>query len=810
MTDPCPKLPLLPAALAVLLGGCGGGEAVMPKDKTFADALGSGACFASDGYGEPLIVDWRPEQRGDLEVTMKDGLPVVAYDCKSLRLLADCTVEGSFGFKGTTTKEQVVRLEDGLELGANLPFSAGSMAAQLTQESTLDVALVMVGKRMSTRREASRGDLRGRCQGATHFVRGVTLGAFAMETGTKGRARVASDFFGSTAGYDQRGAKTVKTREGSLDDCRKANPDDAKPPPQCASPLRLQLLPLGASPAAAAADGGAQVAGCPQGFVRAGGKCTKATEKLAYLCSPNDEKDCQKQCDAGDAGSCYNLANKLWKPAGRDRDSKRAMPLFEKACELGDENACNTLGLFHWERGDYGKALSLYKRACDAGESSACGNLGTMFKNGKGVPRSETRAAMFYRQACDAGNPPACGMLAALHEDGRGVPRDGKLALALQTRACEGKFPRGCGDLGVVYREGKNTPKDLTKARDLFQRACDGGDQKGCTNLGQLYESGDGVAKDELKAFSLYLRACETDYPTACIFVGSAYEKGKGVARDQRRSVEYFAKSCEAGNDATCSFLAGKLVRGDGTPKDPKRAAQVSRVACNRDYDTSCQNLTDIADMFFSGEGAPRDYVQAAGFYQSACNKGVARACSKLSYIIEFGKGGIRVDMPQAIKGYALACNRGHANACAMLAVVYWNGKGTARDPARATGLLEQACSKSEPWACLNLAVHAAFGIGRKREPKEAEKLFDTACSRPGNAACERILREECEGGEERACTVLGGLQHAGTGLKRDGLAGVKAMTKGCADGDALACELLKKVGAPVPKTARKPGYEVL
>src|SRR5262245_6762713 len=68
---------------ALAHAGCGSAvaEAIRPRASTYAEAAGATAC--ADGYGQPLVVDWRPEQRADLEVQMREGAVVLAYDCKS-------------------------------------------------------------------------------------------------------------------------------------------------------------------------------------------------------------------------------------------------------------------------------------------------------------------------------------------------------------------------------------------------------------------------------------------------------------------------------------------------------------------------------------------------------------------------------------------------------------------------------------------------------------------------------------------------------------------------------------------------------
>src|SRR5689334_7126808 len=55
---------------------------------------------------EPLVVDLQPEQRGELEIAMREGVAAVHYDCKQpLKVLRDCKIAGDYGFKGMQTKQ---------------------------------------------------------------------------------------------------------------------------------------------------------------------------------------------------------------------------------------------------------------------------------------------------------------------------------------------------------------------------------------------------------------------------------------------------------------------------------------------------------------------------------------------------------------------------------------------------------------------------------------------------------------------------------------------------------------------------------
>ena len=105
---------LVTCLAASALVGCGtgaAGNAVRPKETTAAEGLGEGACREADSSGEPLVVDWKPEQRGDLELVMKENVAVVAYSCKGIKLLKECKVDGKYGFRHVTKMKTVSEMK---------------------------------------------------------------------------------------------------------------------------------------------------------------------------------------------------------------------------------------------------------------------------------------------------------------------------------------------------------------------------------------------------------------------------------------------------------------------------------------------------------------------------------------------------------------------------------------------------------------------------------------------------------------------------------------------------------------------------
>jgi TPR repeat protein len=436
-----------------------------------------------DDFAEPLTIDWQSDTRAKLEVAMYQGIAVVAYDCKTIRLLPACRVEGTYGFVGTTTKEQVIRLENGYELGANLPVSAPPLKAKLTGDmqrgATLDVALMTIGKRVATLGDASSADLKGDCAGATHFVRAATVGAFAMGTGSKAHVETAVEVFGLGAKGSSSSSTSMSTGDGSLDDCRKATPDDSAPPEQCRALLRLQLRRIGIG-AKTRPTGGLAHNPCPSGLVLSEGKCTIPTANVVRLCTYGDAADCKAQCDRGDAGSCANLGLMFDLGQGVKPDASRAAQLFETACE--------------------------------AGNAPACGRRGEMFLAGSGPGVDAGRAREFLRRGCSGGWMAACTRLGDL-ERKTGLAVN---VLAMFERACRGGDGDGCASYGVIFGRGVGIPADPMKAVTYYTLGCDQNSLLGCTLLGEAYEKGEGVTADGARAADIYRRACDGGYADGC------------------------------------------------------------------------------------------------------------------------------------------------------------------------------------------------------------------------------------------------------------------------------------------------------
>lgn len=641
-------------------------KVVRPDAPTGAAALGSVdvACRPGAHDAEPYVVDLPSSARLDLEVAMKGGVAIVSYDCKTLKLLKGCSVPsttkgrvagGGYRFAGVSRKEEVIQLDDQNEIAANLPFSGVQLAGGLNQGATLDLALVLVGKRSTVVDGVTRPELEGSCDGATHFVRAATVGAFALEVGTRGEVRAVAEMLGAGASAKSTSSRKSMNRDGDLGDCRKASPDDATPPGQCGAAIRLELAPVGAG-RPEKSDGGAPAkdaatplpASCPAGMSMSGGRCTADLDG-AFLCAADDEAQCKAQCEKGSPGSCYNLALIL---------EKKPSEMTSKA-EIGEIEA------YHRKR--YETYKPLLQRACDGGVGEGCDRLAFVQMALK-APDKDVEDA--WQRACNLGLGHSCRLFAGrflYDEKRRDVPR----GRALLERSCKLGVAYGCVQLGETYLQPVDgtqpTPEGVKKGLEVMSDACSAKSVMSCNTLGRLHAEGKGVPKDEAEGLRYYERACDLGNTSSCAEVGAMILLGKGATKDEKRAEAYFDKACPAKGDMTCASLGGFFRKGDG--KDPKRAFGF--------YDRACTGsgyaCNTVADMLLAGEGVTKDKARAFAMYERICKEGGQRECLLVA------DDARKTDKKKAKDLYQQACDKGLVEGCKKLEAM--GGKPTAKKP---------------------------------------------------------------------------------------------------------------------------------
>ena len=100
-----------------------------------------------------------------------------------MQVLDGCTAPVKYGYAPITRKKDRVTMRDADDLYANMPIGAARLEAKLEKSGQLDVDMTMVGRWEAERRAVRADELQGSCDGATHVVSALTVGAFTFTAG---------------------------------------------------------------------------------------------------------------------------------------------------------------------------------------------------------------------------------------------------------------------------------------------------------------------------------------------------------------------------------------------------------------------------------------------------------------------------------------------------------------------------------------------------------------------------------------------------------------------------------------------------
>jgi hypothetical protein len=244
-------------ALAVLCAGlpaCRPGrvaQAVAPEPPSVAEATGERKCGVRQSSSKPLIVEWPSTERAALEARAARGLVAVRYEGCEMEVLTSCRAQGSYAYLGLTQKREGVTIRDADDLYAQLPVGAASLEGKLERSGQLNVDMVIVGRKEADRHEFTEDDLDGRCAEATHVVTGLTIGAFSFYAGSGAEISGSAQIGNLGAGASSSTDREVLKQDGSGAQCELAGTADEAPPEGCGALLRVEVVPIERTVAAA-------------------------------------------------------------------------------------------------------------------------------------------------------------------------------------------------------------------------------------------------------------------------------------------------------------------------------------------------------------------------------------------------------------------------------------------------------------------------------------------------------------------------------------------------------------------------------
>jgi hypothetical protein len=200
-------------------------------------------CRLAANQETPLVTEWPASEKANLEARLAEGAVVVSYSGCSLKLLPACRARGSYTWRRTTTATDQIEIHDADELYAKLPLGAVSLEGELKQSGRLAVQTTVSGQMQLAEFDPNQLLRESGCQGATHVLAALSVGAFKLRSGgeTSGHGGIDVAGIGSGHGSSERG-ESVLREAGNPARCEEAGKD--APDPACASPIQLFLRQL--------------------------------------------------------------------------------------------------------------------------------------------------------------------------------------------------------------------------------------------------------------------------------------------------------------------------------------------------------------------------------------------------------------------------------------------------------------------------------------------------------------------------------------------------------------------------------------
>jgi formylglycine-generating enzyme required for sulfatase activity len=183
-----------------------------------------------------------------LNTLRREGVVAVRYKSEGcnveLEVLPNCIGKGSYSYEPYSSNDRKV-IGNAQELYAALPLGAARLAGKLKGHRALRIDDQLVGvATLPPATVVSANTLQGPgCSKATHVIRRIYLGGFAMASGQKERLAAPASLFGAGMGGNKERLLPSEASEGNPGQCAQAL-STGEEQPLCSAPVRIELVPI--------------------------------------------------------------------------------------------------------------------------------------------------------------------------------------------------------------------------------------------------------------------------------------------------------------------------------------------------------------------------------------------------------------------------------------------------------------------------------------------------------------------------------------------------------------------------------------
>lgn len=299
----------------------------------------------------------------------------------------------------------------------------------------------------------------------------------------------------------------------------------------------------------------------------------------------------------GDASARYLLNIHRFKHAPDNAAQQQALNAMERLHAAGHGSAGTFLGdqSAALDTADgYSAAIKYYTAASQNGDPQAAYRLGLYTQLGRGLPKSDQRAAAYYRQAAEAGNPHGMNALGVAYQTGRGVETDRFKAIEWFRAAAKLGHTKAQYNLATILLDGEDPEVHYFEATHWLEKAAIAGNIDAQDLLGNAYYRGEGVQRDGGLAEKWLSTAAERGHVDAQYSLGRLYSNrllridtvsGKYPGTLNKLALKWYRTAIENGSVEAMMELGKHYYYGSGSygksgggllvEKDPAQAEKL-------------------------------------------------------------------------------------------------------------------------------------------------------------------------------------------------------------------------------------------
>lgn len=281
----------------------------------------------------------------------------------------------------------------------------------------------------------------------------------------------------------------------------------------------------------------------------------------------------EKACKFSEGAACAILGSVS------SNDKEKQLSYYQKSCEFNYALGCEReaeLGdnRLHLDK-NYKKSIELYTKACNLDKKVAinsCVKLAKEYFSGFFVTRDADKAYDLFDEACTNGSGESCRYLANYFYHSIVAKEDNQKYYDTIKKSCDYEYGPGCIDLGKYLYE-KNPKSDskfinkiINKGLNFCKSKCNDNDAENCYELGinnligiiwkgVKYELSPKRIREIHTGIDLLIKACNLGSDKACYMIGTQFKDGFHVNKNIETANYYYKYSCNLGNLLACEEI---------------------------------------------------------------------------------------------------------------------------------------------------------------------------------------------------------------------------------------------------------------